>query len=302
MTMKTLVIGGTGGIGGYIALELERLGHQVTISARHKPVNTPVAHMPVLVGSYYESGITPKQLEGFDNLIFSACNDIRQLPSGLDAKGREDFYRRANSEGVPNFVRMAKQAGIKRCAYIGSFYPQARPDLIPTSSYIRSRQAADEGVRALADNGFRVISLNAPWIIGAMKGADNPIYPALARYARGQMPDLPVFAIPGGTNVMSVQSLCEATIASLTRGENGVGYLVGDENLRFKPFFEMFFKAVRRPTDLPVRDEPHPIFPDQALLAGRTGTIFYENQGVKELGYRQNDIYRTVQEICDATA
>jgi nucleoside-diphosphate-sugar epimerase len=299
--MKTLIIGGTGGIGGYIALELEKLGHKVTISARNKPKNTPVAHMPVILGSYYDGSITTKQLEGFDNLIFSACNDIRQLPQGLDAKGEAEFYHRANSVGVPTFIRMAKDAGIKKCAYIGSFYPQARPDLVPTSSYIQSRKAADEGSRALADDSFRVISLNAPWVIGAMKGMENGIYTALAKYARGEMKELPRFAMPGGVNIISVQSLCEATIACLTRGENGVGYLVGDENLRYKPFFEMFFKAVGKPIELPVRNEPHPIFPDMALLAGRDGVIFYENEGVVELGYRQNDIYRTVKEICDAT-
>jgi len=298
--MKTLIIGGTGGIGGYIALELERQGHQVTVSARNKPSGTPIAHMNFLKGSYFDGSITEDHLKGFDNLIFSACNDIRQLPPGLSEKDEADYYHKANSIGVPRFIRMAKDAGVKKCAYIGSFYPQARPDLVDKSSYIQSRLAADVGARDLADSNFRVVSLNAPWVVGAMRGASNPIYEGLVQYARGKLPDLPVFAMPGGVNFISVQSLTEATIASLTKGQNGHAYLVGDENLRFKPFFQMFFKAVGRgDVDIPVRDEPHPIFADIALLAGRAGTIFYENEGVKELGYRQNDIYRTVKDICD---
>ena len=73
-----------------------------------------------------------------------------------------------------------------------------------------------------------------------MPGVVPPVYAAMVRYARGELPDLPVFAIPGGVNFISVKSLTEAVIASFTRGENGRGYLVGDENLRFKDFFGLF--------------------------------------------------------------
>jgi len=298
--MKTLIIGGTGGIGGYIALDLERMGHKVTISSRNKPKDTPVAHMPFLQGSYIDDSITEDQLKDFDNLIFSACNDIRQLPQGLSQKDEDAYYHNANSIGVPRFIQKAKNAGIRACAYIGSFYPQARPDLVDGSSYIQSRKAADEGARALADESFRVVSLNAPWVVGAMPGAANPLYDALVQYAKGKMPNLPVFAMPGGVNFISVKSLSECTIAALTKGQNGYGYLVGDENLRFKEFFGMFFKAAGRgDVDIPVRNEEHPIFVDMALLAGRDGVIFFENQGLKDLGYSQNDIYRTIKEMSD---
>lgn len=298
--MKTLIVGGTGGIGGYIALELERQGHKVTLAARNNPKAAVLAHFPLLRGSYAENDFSEQQLEGFDNLIFAACNDIRQLPQGLSEAEEADYYHRTNSVAVPRFIALARDAGIRKCAYIGSFYPQARPDLIPTSSYIQSRLAADEGARALASADFRVVSLNAPFVVGAARGADNPVYIALVQYARGEFPDLPVFAIPGGVNVISVQSLTEATIASLTKGKNGHGYLVGDENLYFKDFFGYFFKAVGNNIELPVRDEEHPILPDAALLAGRAGTIFFEPEGVEELGYRQHDVERTVKDIVES--
>jgi dihydroflavonol-4-reductase len=300
--MKTLVVGGTGGIGGYVALALQREAHAVTLAARHraKP-NTPVANMPIILGNYADGDFTKDQLRKFDNIVFSACNDMRQLPPNLSEKEEAAYYHRVNSEAIPRFIALAREAGVRRVAYIGSFYPQARPDLIPTSSYIQSRLAADEGARALAGPNFHVVSLNAPWVVGAMQGAESGLYSALVKYARGEMPQLPLFAMPGGVNYISVQSLTEAVLASLTRGENGRGYLVGDENLRFREFFALFFKAVGREVEIPVRDEPHPIFPDAALLAGRAGTIFYQPEGVHELGYRQHDIARTVKEIADST-
>ena len=299
--MKTLVVGGTGGIGGNIALALQDVGHQVTLAARHRAQSdTPVAGMPILLGSYADGDFTRAQLAAFENIVFSACNDPRQLPPGATAEQEAEFYHRVNSVGVPGFLALAREAGVRRVAYIGSFYPQARPDLIPTSSYIQSRLAADEGARALAGPQFRVVSLNAPWVVGAMPGVVPPVYAAMVRYARGELPDLPVFAIPGGVNFISVKSLTEAVIASFTRGENGRGYLVGDENLRFKDFFGLFFRAAGSHAELPVRDEPHPLFVDAALLAGRAGTIFYEPEGVKELGYRRGDVGRAVQEMVDA--
>lgn len=300
--MKTLVVGGTGGIGGYVAIALQREGHEVTLAARHraKPV-TPVANLPIILGSYADGDFTKDQLKKFDNVVFSACNDMRQLPPNLSEKEEAAYYRRVNSEAIPRFIALAREAGVHRVAYIGSFYPQARPDLIPTSSYIQSRLAADEGARALAGPNFHVVSLNAPWVVGAMRGAESGLYAALVKYARGEMPQLPVFAMPGGVNFISVQSLTEAVLAGLARGENGRGYLVGDENLRFRELFALFFKAVGRDVEIPVRDEPHPIYVDAALLAGRAGTIFYQPEGVRELGYRQHDIARAVKEIADNT-
>jgi dihydroflavonol-4-reductase len=300
--VKILIVGGTGGIGGYIALALQREGHHVTLAARHAPkTGTPVASFPAILGSYADGDFTQRQLSEFDDVIFSACNDPRQLPPGSAEKEEAAYYHRVNSIGVPRFVALARDAGVRRLAYIGSFYPQARPDLIDGSSYIQSRLAADQGARALAGPNFRVVSLNAPWVVGSMQGLDPGIYGYLVKYARGELPQLPVFAMPGGVNFMSVQSLTEAVIGSLTRGENGRGYLVGDENLHFREFFRMFFAAVGHEVDIPVRDEPHPIFPDAALLAGRAGTIFYEPEGVDELGYRRRDIARAVKEIADRT-
>ena len=301
--MKTLVVGGTGGIGGFIALELIRLGQVVTLAARNRPrPGSPVADLPILLGDYAEGEFSEDQLRAFDTLVFAAGNDPRQLPKGSDPEQTARFYERTNSLGVPRFLETARRAGVARAAYIGSFYPQARPDLVAGSSYIQSRLAADEGARALAAPDFHVVSLNAPWIIGAMPTQESALYAALARWAKGAMPQVPLFAPPAGLNFMSVQSLSDAVIGALTRGENGRGYLVGGENLYLNQLFEMFFRAAGRPLELPVRDEPHPIFADAALLAGRTGVIFFEPEGVEALGYAPNDVERTVRHIVATTA
>jgi nucleoside-diphosphate-sugar epimerase len=301
--MKTLIVGGTGMIGGYIALRMHEAGHEVTLAARNPaPAETPLTNFPILRGSYIEEDFTKGDLEGFEALVFAAAKDPRQAPRGVDKAVVDEFYRRANSVGVPRFGALAKAAGVRTCAHVGTFIPQAKPELVEATGYVRSRLDADEGLRALADERFHVVSLNAPPVVGFIPGlvpAFPVNYKALAEWALGRGRDLPRQAASGGVNFISVESLCQAVVGGLNGGENGRGYLVGDENLHFGEFFSLFFKAAGAPAEFVVRDEPMPMMSDAMLVAGRNGTIFYEPEGVKELGYAQNDIARTVREIVD---
>lgn len=297
--MTTLVVGGTGLIGGTIALALEAKGERPVLAARGPPSRaSPVSHLHTLPGSYVDGGFTPDALAQFETLVFCAAHDARQLPRGLNAEAEAAFYRRVNSEAVPRFFARAKAAGVRRAAYIGSFYPQAWPELVARNGYVRSRLEADQGVRALAGPDFHVVSLNAPWVIGALPGLVPPLCRTLARWGLGQL-ELPLQAAPGGTNFISTRSLAQATFGALERGDSGRGYLVGDENLRFADFFRLFFRAAGREIDVEVRDEPMAALPDAALLAGRANAIFYAPEGVETLGYAQGDMARAVSEIVE---
>jgi nucleoside-diphosphate-sugar epimerase len=297
--MKTLIVGGTGGIGAYVALRMREAGHDVTIAGRNPPAATScVADFPFIAGDYVEGTFSVDQLKGFDDLVFTAGVDIRAIPPGASEDEEAAIYYRANSVGVPAFFKLAKEAGIRRAAYVGSFYPQAVPHMIGERGYVRSRLDADEGARALADDTFHVVSLNAPWVVGVAPGMDTGLYGGLMMWALGVIGDIPFTVPPGGSNYVSVKSVYESVIGGLERGENGRGYLIGDENIDYRDMFDMCFRAVGR-TDVEwqVVDAPHPILQDGSLFAGRAAKVFYEPQGVKELGYSQHDIQRTIDEI-----
>lgn len=297
--MNILVVGGTGLIGGHAALHLASLGHRVTIAAR-KPAavveGSLLAALPFLAIDYLADDTRRDTLAGFDTLVFAAGNDIRHLPPGSDEAGH---WQRANVEGVPAFFRRARAAGIGQAVHIGSFYPQARPELVDKSSYVRGRKLADDGVRALASGDFRVCSVNAPFVVGTVPGLVVPGLAAHAAYALGRIPQMPMFAIPGGVNFISTQSLSEAVAGALTRGENGKAYMVGDENLSFQDYFGEYFRAAGREAPLELIDQEHPLLPDAVLYAGRGGTLYYEPDAAETalLGYRRNDVRRTLREI-----
>lgn len=295
--MKILIVGGTGMIGGHAALHLRAQGAEVTLAARKPPSPaTPVGDFPVLLGDYTRNSFTERDLEPFDAILFAAGNDIRHLPKGVD---EQEFWRVMQIDGVPNFVALAKRAGVRRLVQLGSYYHQVMPHLIETSAYVRARSLADAGARALADKGFNVSTLNPPSIVGVIPGVAAKRYETLVAWAKGERPDIPDFAPAGGTNYMSARSLCEAIWGALQSAESGKAYLIGDENLTFRDFFQKIFDAVGAGRRLAERDQEHPILPDTFIVPGRGNVLAYEPDPAETalLGYRRGDIDRAVAEI-----
>ncbi len=296
--MKVLIVGGSGLIGGHAALHMQAQGHEVTIMSRSKPESGPLSELPHIAGSYIDEPDGSTRLQGFDAMVFSAAADIRNVPQD-GSETPEAVYKRCNDEAVPRFFQLARQAGIKRAVYIGSFYPTVVPERIETDVYVRSRHVTDEAVRALASDDFQVCSLNAPFVLGHVPGLTIDYLYGMVAYASGQIEGAPIFAPEGGTNHISVKSLSEAIEGALLRGVNGRGYLVGDENLSWKQYLEIWFDACGNPQDLPVLADEHPLFPDAIMFAGRGAEVKFEPEGVESLVYSQQRVKETIREIVE---
>lgn len=294
--MKVLVVGGAGALGGHCAAHLAAKGHDVTIGGRNPAhPDTPMAKMPFLKGDYIVGDYTPEKLKGFDRVVFAAGNDPRHVPQGSDFA---EFLYKANHEAVPAFFAACREAGVKKAVQLGSFYAQAAPELLEGSAYIRSRLAACEGARAEARDGFEVVSVNAPFMVGCVAGQPSALFEPYVAWAQGKLP-IETFAPAGGTAFMSYRSLSEAIEGALERGENRKAYLVSDENLSFTEYFQMFFDAVGNSTKLETRDQENPLLPDVAIPQGRGNYIRIETDPaeVALLGYRQGDIKAAVEEV-----
>jgi len=294
--MKTLIVGGTGLTGAHAALHLREQGYDVTLASRSAPESAALADFPHVAGSYIDDDFSDEQLAQFDALVFAAGADIRLLPQGEDDAA---FFERVNSVAVPRFFARARSAGIRRAVYIGTYYPQVVPEKIETSAYVRSRHLADEGVRELATDAFSVCSLNAPFILGHVPGVALPHLEALVQFAAGRLEGMPAVAPAGGVNHISSRSMSEAIHGALERGEGGRAYLVGDENLSWKDYLQMYFDAVGNSAELTVSEEEHPLFPDVILYAGRNALISYEPDN-GDLGYSRGNVRATVDDIVAA--
>ncbi|MDB5583527.1 MAG: nucleoside-diphosphate sugar epimerase [Bradyrhizobium sp.] len=297
--MKILVVGGTGLLGGDVAVLLHAEGHEVTIGARKPaPAQSAMAAMPHLFGDYMEGGYSVDELKSFDGVIFAAGSDVRHIKEGVT---EEVHWRRANAEATPAFFERARDAGVKRALLLGSFYPQAAPALVGKVPYVTGRADADNAVRALARDSFSVSSVNPPYVIGTLPGVIVQAFMAYTSYALGLLP-FPAFAPAGGANFITTSSLSRALATAIVRGENGKAYLVGDENLSFQAYLEAYFRAAGRAQTLSVLDQEHPLFPDSILYAGRGGTIYFEPDEAERafLGYERGRIRQEIEAIVAA--
>lgn len=294
--MKILVVGGTGALGGHAAIHLKSNGHQVTIGGR-KPAHpaTPMAVMPFLQGDYIAGDYTPDHLSQFDWVVFAAGNDPRHVPADADFVA---YLHQANNIAVPAFFAACREAGVSRAVQLGSYYHQAAPELLDGNPYIQSRKAACEGARAQASPDFGVVSVNAPFMVGSVAGLPSMIFEPYVQWAEGKLP-IPVYAPTGGTNFMSFRSLSEAIEGALERGESGKAYLVGDEDLSFADYFQLFFDAAGNSARVEPRDEEHPLLPDIAIPQGRGNwvRVMPDPEEVKLLGYRRNDVAHAIGEV-----
>jgi nucleoside-diphosphate-sugar epimerase len=294
--MNVLIVGGSGLIGGEIALYLKEQGHTVTIMARKTPTTPLLAALPFLQGDYVNDDCSDGRLASFDSLVFAAAADIRNVPYDGSVTP-EDFYTKYNDVAVPRFFEAAKAAGMKRAVYIGTFYPVVAPDRIGKCAYVTSRHNTDVAVRALSSADFKVCCLNAPFVLGQIPGLDTPHITALVHYVQGAIPDLPLFAPQGGTNHISSHSLAQAALNALENGEGGKGYLVGDENLSWKGYLEMWCEAAGKPVSLDVREDDHPMLPNVIMFAGTGVTIQYEPEDMAVLKYDRQCIRPLIQQI-----
>lgn len=291
--MKTLVIGGTGMIGLHAARHLSAQGFDVSVAARRAPARS---EFPVMIGSYADGSLGRDQLAGFDAILFAAGNDIRH---SRDVADEAAFWREMQSEGVPRFAASARDAGVVRFVQIGSYYHHVLPDLARTNAYVGARKLADERTRALTTADFAAITLNPPSVVGAIEGASLDRYATLINWGRGNRPEFPDTAPRGGTNYVSVHSLCQAIEAAFRRGDPGRAYLVGDENLSFVQFFQKIVDAVGGGRTIHASDAEHRLLPDAFNVPGRGYTLSYSIDGAEtgKLSYHRNDIDRTLREI-----
>ncbi|KAM3466013.1 hypothetical protein MY5147_009136 [Beauveria neobassiana] len=298
--MNTLIVGGTGLIGGHAALHLRSLGHTVTISGRTQPqAPSPLADFSFIQGNYLNADITIDQLSAFDTVIFTAGADARHIPAA--EKDRDAFFLRANGEAVPAFAALARDAGVAQLVHVGSYYWHAEPSLVDTNTYMRSRQLESEGIVALARPVFAATSLCPPFLVGDISPtAASPFAAELVQYFQGKL-GFAESAPPGGVAFLTLRSLSQAIAGAIANREAVSGKVlpIGDENLTWAQFFNYFRQALGlSEVELPLVDD-HPLVSKGARMAGDKNVFLETTPEAQALlgNYARNDIYNAVKEV-----
>lgn len=296
--MKTLVVGGAGFVGSATSLYLHDQGHDVTIMSRSKPrPGSRLDNLPFVAGNYVEEDFSDgAKLEGYDWLVFCAGSDMGNYSEGVTTS-QADFFEKANIVALPKFFEAAKKAGVRRSVYMGSFYSFVSPQVMDTIPYVRSRDISDAAIRGLSSPDFNVCSAALPWIVGHTPGVRVQHWHALTLLAQGKLAGVPDSAPVGGANFMSSHAIAQIMLGGLERGESGKAYMIGDENMSWKEFFELWYEAAGRPMDLPV-ERGNTLVPDYVLSYLEFGGTNYEPsaQDTALLGYDRGTIRQTVKD------
>lgn len=136
--------------------------------------------------------------------VGNVSDEIKEKYYTVNTDLAMDVARKAKAEGVKMFLFMSSMIVYGDSASYGKKKViDAHTVPVPANFYGDSKLQADVGVRALADDDFKVIVLRPPMIYG--KGSKGN-YPVLAKLAR----KLPVFPdVENERSMLYIENLCE---------------------------------------------------------------------------------------------
>jgi len=244
---RVLVVGGTGFLGWHAVQEFVRRAYRVRVLAL-PPLPAADLFPPHVDVQLHDvnalsDGALTRLLAGQDALVFAAGVDDRALPP----RPAYPFFRQGNVLGPARLFRLARQAGVRRAVLLSSYFVHfarlwPNQKLGERHPYIRSRLEQIQACLQAAEPDMEVITLGLPYIFGAMPGR-IPLWKPLIDYLRA----FRIVLYPrGGTACVSVQSVAQAIVGAVERGQHGAFYLISDENLTWRQMLLGLAKAMGR--------------------------------------------------------
>jgi len=234
------VIGGTGFIGYHIVHALLAQGFRVRALTRN--IERARAMFPAAV-DYAQGDLDSLSADELATLM-SSCNTV-VFAAGIDERTEpegdaREFFRRANVESAEKVFRAAQQAHMTHAVLLSSVFlnlHHQHPELklADKHPYIASRVEQHRVSEEIAHNHFVLTTLEIPWVFGTAPHVTSQ-WNSLVTYVRSATP---LLCCRGGVNVVSVQSVAEATVSVLKHATSTSTQAIGDLNLGYQQLVEM---------------------------------------------------------------
>ena len=168
-----------------------------------------------------------KSFGGYD-VVFHVAG-IAHSDTGKISKEKEKLYYTVNTDLTIETAKKAKAAGVKQFNFMssaivyGESVPIGKEKVIkkdtlpePANSYGNSKLLAENGIRVLNDDSFKVVILRPPMIYG--KGCKGN-YQTLVKFAL----KLPVFPyVKNQRSMLYIDNLCEFVRFMIENNESGI--------------------------------------------------------------------------------
>ena len=236
---NVFILGGTGLLGYHTVKELLEHDYKVsTVSLPPMPTSDLLpAEVECELGDINEMPDEQilKLLEGKDMFIYAAGADERVVPEIPAAK----FFYEANVLPTQRLARLARTAGVKKFVLYGSYFAhfaEQWPELnLRKQAYPRTRLLQEEVAILEGEGEMDVMTIRLPYIFGTMPGR-TPLWSMFLPEIEGK-DVVPVLA--GGTAMVTVKQVAEATLGALEHGKHGEKYAISDTNMKHEEFFRM---------------------------------------------------------------
>lgn len=237
---NVFILGGTGLLGYHTVRELLDRGYAVsTIALPPMPTEDLLPkEVKCTLGNINEmsdeeiSGM----LQGKDAFIYAAGADERMLPAYPATR----FYYKENVLVTQRLARLAREAGVKKFIIHGSYFAhfaEQWPELklATEQAYPRTRLLQEEIAFFEGEGAMDVMSIRLPYIFGTMPGR-KPLWEMFLPQIQGKS-FVPVLA--GGTAMVTVKQVAEATVGAIEHGKHGGKYAISDTNMKHEEFFQI---------------------------------------------------------------
>jgi dihydroflavonol-4-reductase len=274
--MKALVTGANGLLASNLVRELADAGYQVRglVRANSNLLSLNKVDAELINGDLTSRDDLRKALSGCEVVVHAAANTC-QWPTNYEA------YRKINVQATKMIIEEAGRRSISRFIFVGSanaFDPGSKE--IPgtegsafsfhrKSGYMISKYIAQQLVLAETKRtGFPAIVVNPTFMLGKFDAK-----PSSGQIILMALRNPFLMCPPGGKNFVHVTDVAQGIVNAIRVGKTGECYLMANENLSYREFFEKLGNALhltRKHIRLPA---------GMVYLAGSSGSIYEKITG-----------------------
>lgn len=250
---KVCVTGATGLLGTNVILKLLQNGYSVIALVRQKSSWLGEENKNLKLVEADLSSDVSVFFTNIDCIIHIAAETRQNLIT-------YDEYRKVNYEAVVNLFTHAELMGVKKFLFVSTantlgfgttafWGSEKAPQIYPFthSFYAQSKLAAED---YLLKNGKNtdVIIVNPTFMIGAYDSK-----PSSGKIIFWTWKKKLVFYPKGGKNFVHVEDAANGIVNAIEKGKNGEQYLLANENLSYREFFEKVNRITKQnPIMIPI--------------------------------------------------
>jgi dihydroflavonol-4-reductase len=247
--MKVLITGATGYIGSAVLRQLLKDGKNVRCLVRETSSmkNFDGLHVEIACGDIRDAASVRRAINGCDQVYHLAALYANWLPKSA-------LMYRVNEEGTRNVLSVCRDAGVKKIVYCSSVAALGAHGKTPldeaaafnlTSTgdhYYISKYRAEQVALQFARRGLPVVIVNPSNPIGPRDITPTPTGALIINILKGRLPAY----VDGGINLIDVTDCARAIVTAMDRGRVGEKYVLGNQNVSIKQYFDLIVQVAGR--------------------------------------------------------